>query len=46
MLRLRDLVYDFGPAEAEPVFAGWFAGAATDQAAGYKIADVSYQGRL
>jgi SAM-dependent methyltransferase len=39
VLRLRDLVYDFGPEEAETVFAGWFAGAATDPAAGYTAAD-------
>jgi SAM-dependent methyltransferase len=30
VLRLRDLVYDFTPAEAEEMFAGWFAAAATD----------------
>jgi SAM-dependent methyltransferase len=39
VLRLRDLVYDFAPAEAEELFAGWFAGAATDPAAGYTAAD-------
>jgi SAM-dependent methyltransferase len=39
VLRLRDLVYDFGPEEVETVFAGWFAGAATDPAAGYTAAD-------
>jgi SAM-dependent methyltransferase len=39
VLRLRDLVYDFAPGETETVFAGWFAGAATDPAAGYTAAD-------
>jgi len=39
VLRLRDLVYDFGPGDAERVFAGWFAGAATDPADGYTAAD-------
>jgi SAM-dependent methyltransferase len=39
VLRLRDLVYDFAPAEAEEIFAGWFAAAATDPAAGYTAAD-------
>jgi ubiquinone/menaquinone biosynthesis C-methylase UbiE len=39
VLRLRDLIYDFGPGEAEEVFGGWFAGAAADPAAGYTAAD-------
>jgi SAM-dependent methyltransferase len=39
VLRLRDLVYDFGPAETDAVFRDWFAGAATDPAAGYTAAD-------
>jgi SAM-dependent methyltransferase len=39
VLRLRDLVYDFRPQEAEAVFGGWFAGASTDPAAGYTAAD-------
>ena len=39
ILRLRDLVYDFGPAEAGAVFAGWLEGAADDPAAGYTAAD-------
>ena len=39
VLRLRDLVYDFRPREAEEVFAGWLANAATDPAAGYTAAD-------
>jgi SAM-dependent methyltransferase len=39
VLRLLDLVYDFGPAETDAVFAGWFANAATDPADGYTAAD-------
>jgi SAM-dependent methyltransferase len=39
VLRLRDLIYDFRPAEAAEVFSGWFDNAATDPAAGYTSAD-------
>jgi len=39
VLRLRDLIYDFQPAEASEVFGGWFAGAAADPADGYTAAD-------
>ena len=39
VLLLRDLIYDFPPAEAADVFAGWLAGAATDPAAGYTAGD-------
>ena len=39
ILRLRDLVYDFGPGEAGAVFDGWLDGAADDPAAGYTAAD-------
>lgn len=39
VLRLRDLIYDFEPAEADDVFAGWFAGAAADPADGYTAQD-------
>jgi SAM-dependent methyltransferase len=39
VLRLRDLIYDFQPGEAGDVFGGWFAGAASDPAAGYTAAD-------
>ena len=39
ILRLHDLVYDLDPAEAPEVFAGWFARAATDPAAGYTAED-------
>jgi SAM-dependent methyltransferase len=35
VLRLRDLVYDFGPAEAGQVFRGWLDHAAADPADGY-----------
>ena len=39
VLRLRDLIYDFRPAEAGEVFGGWFAAAAADPADGYTAAD-------
>jgi len=39
VLRLRDLIYDFGPAEAEGVFGGWLDHAAADAAEGYTAAD-------
>ncbi|HSZ41719.1 MAG TPA: methyltransferase domain-containing protein [Trebonia sp.] len=39
VLRLLDLIYDFSPDEADAVFGGWFANAATDPAAGYTAAD-------
>jgi SAM-dependent methyltransferase len=39
VLRLRDLVYDFGPREAEEVFADWFAAAAAEPTEGYTAAD-------
>jgi SAM-dependent methyltransferase len=39
ILRLRDLVYDFSPAEADAIFDDWLAGAAEDPAAGYTAAD-------
>jgi SAM-dependent methyltransferase len=39
VLRLRDLVYDFSPGEADEIFASWFAAAATDPAEGYTAAD-------
>ena len=35
VLRLRDLIYDFAPAEADEVFARWLDGAADDPARGY-----------
>ena len=39
VLRLRDLVFDFGPDEATAVFTGWLDHAAADPAAGYTSAD-------
>jgi SAM-dependent methyltransferase len=39
VLRVLDLIYDFRPAEAAEVFAGWFAAAATDPALGYTADD-------
>jgi ubiquinone/menaquinone biosynthesis C-methylase UbiE len=39
VLRLHDLIYDFQPSEAEEVFDGWFAGAATNPAEGYTAED-------
>jgi len=39
VLRLRDLIYDFAPAEAAGVFQGWFDHAASDPADGYTGAD-------
>ncbi|WP_034593125.1 class I SAM-dependent methyltransferase [Hamadaea tsunoensis] len=39
ILRVRDLIYDFHPAEAPAVFDEWFAGAVTDPAVGYTADD-------
>jgi SAM-dependent methyltransferase len=39
VLRLRDLIYDFGPAEAPEVFTGWLGHAAADPADGYTSED-------
>jgi SAM-dependent methyltransferase len=39
VLRLVDLVYDFGPGETDAVFRDWFANAATDPAEGYTAVD-------
>ena len=39
VLRLRDLIYDFTPAEAPEVFQSWFDHAASDPADGYTGAD-------
>lgn len=38
-LRVRDLIYDFAPAEASDIFQRWFDEAATDPAEGYTAAD-------
>ncbi|NBM16802.1 methyltransferase domain-containing protein [Streptomyces sp. GC420] len=39
ILRLRDLVYDFRPAQARTVLDSWLAGAARDPADGYTAED-------
>lgn len=39
ILRLRDLIYDFAPGQADDVFARWFAGASADPSTGYTAAD-------
>jgi len=39
VLRLRDLIYDFRPAEAAQVFSGWFDHAASEAADGYTSQD-------
>ena len=41
VLRLRDLIYDFQPSEAEAVFERWLDGAADDPAVGYTRADLA-----
>jgi len=39
VLRLRDLIYDFRPADTAEIFRRWFDGAAADPAHGYTAAD-------
>ena len=39
VLRLRDLIYDFGPSEAPEIFRRWFDYAASDPADGYTAED-------
>ena len=39
VLRLRDLIYDFRPADTEAVFLDWFGRAAADPAEGYTSED-------
>ena len=39
VLRLRDLIYDFQPSEADTVFQRWLDNAADDPARGYTSAD-------
>src|SRR5215831_3420430 len=39
VLRLRDLIYDFGPAEASQVFGRWLDHASDDPATGYTAED-------
>jgi SAM-dependent methyltransferase len=41
VLRLRDIIYDFEPAEAPTVFSGWLAGASEDPRIGYTADDLS-----
>jgi ubiquinone/menaquinone biosynthesis C-methylase UbiE len=41
VLRLRDLIYDFRPWEAEAVLGRWLDGAADDPALGYTRADLA-----
>ena len=41
VLRLRDLVYDFAPADADEVIEAWLDNAATDPASGYTREDLS-----
>jgi ubiquinone/menaquinone biosynthesis C-methylase UbiE len=41
VLRLRDLIYDFQPSEAEVVLERWLDGAAADPARGYTRADLA-----
>jgi ubiquinone/menaquinone biosynthesis C-methylase UbiE len=39
VLRLRDLIYDFEPSQADAVFQRWLDGAADDPAVGYTATD-------
>lgn len=39
VLRIRDLIYDFAPAQAAAVFQEWFARAAEDPGSGYTAKD-------
>ncbi len=41
VLRLRDLIFDFPPADADASIERWFASAATDPAEGYTRADLA-----
>jgi SAM-dependent methyltransferase len=41
VLRLRDLVYDFGPADADARFESWFAGAVDDPLVGWTAAELA-----
>jgi ubiquinone/menaquinone biosynthesis C-methylase UbiE len=41
ILRLRDLIFDFQPADAEPILDSWLDGAVTDPAQGYTRADLA-----
>jgi SAM-dependent methyltransferase len=39
ILRLHDLIFDFGPGDAGAVFTGWLDGASDDPKAGYTAGD-------
>jgi len=41
LLRLRDLAYDFEPADADERIDAWFAGAVTDPATGWTAAELA-----
>jgi ubiquinone/menaquinone biosynthesis C-methylase UbiE len=41
VLRLRDLIYDFGPSEAESLFTEWAANAPKDPTQGYTAEDLA-----
>jgi SAM-dependent methyltransferase len=41
VLRLHDLVFDFGPADARERIDGWLAGAVTDPAVGWTAAELA-----
>jgi SAM-dependent methyltransferase len=41
ILRLRDLAYDFAPAQVEGAFGAWLANAASDPATGYTAGDLA-----
>lgn len=41
VLRLHDLVYDFGPEDAEPRIEEWMSGAVSDPAAGFTAEELS-----
>jgi SAM-dependent methyltransferase len=46
VLRLRDLVFDFAPADAEVRIEEWMAGAATDPARGWTAAELAEHVRI
>jgi SAM-dependent methyltransferase len=46
VLRLRDLVYDFEPRDAEPAMAAWMAGAVDDPARGWTAVELAEHVRL
>lgn len=46
LLRMRDLIYDFEPADASNVLDRWLASAAMLAAAGFEIVDAEFRGRI